>query len=151
MVHNLRCMAGAVGVADRTQKDVPSGGSKLCVNASVYVSGQRDVNQKLYGRLCEVARRSRVIGYGEAAPLVGLDMAKPGHRRRMYIMLEQISRHEHALGRPLLSAVVIHLNRNTPGNGFFTLATELRLFRGRCRLTYFVNELRRVHDYWAYP
>lgn len=109
------------------------------------------MNQKLYGRLCEVARRSRVIGYREAAPLVDLDMAKPGHRRRMYIMLEQISRHEHAQGRPLLSAVVIHLNRNTPGNGFFTLAAELGLFRGRCRLTYFVSELRRVHDYWAYP
>ena len=92
-----------------------------------------------------------MIGYSEAAPLVGLDMTKPGHRRRMYIMLERISRHEHEEGRPLLSAVVIHLNRNTPGNGFFTLADELGLFRGRCRLTYFVNELRRVHDYWAYP
>ena len=92
-----------------------------------------------------------MIGYSEAAPLVGLDMAKPGHRRRMYIMLEQISRHGHARGRPLLSAVVIHMYKNVPGNAFFTLAAELRLFRGRCRLTYFVHELRRVHDYWAYP
>lgn len=124
------------------------------VNASVYISGRQELNQKLYGRLCEVARRSKVIGYREAAPLVGLDMAKSGHRRRMYIMLEQISRHEHEAGRPLLSAVVIHLNRNTPGNHFFTLAAELGLFLDRsvdCRLTYFVGELRRVHDYWAYP
>ncbi|MDO9013589.1 MAG: hypothetical protein Q7U84_02285 [Polynucleobacter sp.] len=109
------------------------------------------MDQKLHERLREVARRCRVIDYVEAAPLAGLDMAKPGHRRRMYLLLNQISRHEHAQGRPLLSAVVIHLNRNTPGNGFFTLAAELGLFRGRCRLTYFVNELRRVHDYWAYP
>lgn len=106
------------------------------------------MNQVLYERLGEIARRGGVTRYSEVAPLVGLDMTNPEHRDRMSGLLDQISRHEHQLGRPLLSAVVIHMDDNIPGNGFFTLAQELGLFRGRDRFLFFVEELRRVHDHW---
>jgi len=106
------------------------------------------MNQALYERLCDVARRGGITRYGEVAPLVGLDMANPDHRDQMSALLEEISRHEHLRGCPLLSAVVIHIEDNIPGNGFFTLAAELGLFRGRDRFMFFVEELRRVHDHW---
>jgi hypothetical protein len=44
--------------------------------------------------------------------------------------------------------VVIHIDDNMPGNGFFTLASQLGLFHGGDRFMYFVEELRRVHDHW---
>jgi hypothetical protein len=106
------------------------------------------MNEVLYKRLTEVARRGSVTRYGEVAPLVGLDMAVPGDRDRISILLDEISRHEHGLGHPLLSAVVIHKDDNMPGNGFFALAQGLKLFRGGDRFLYFVEELRRVHDHW---
>ncbi len=88
--------------------------------------------------------------YGEVAPLVGLNMSNEEDRREISELLGEISRHEHAQGRPLISALVIHLEDNMPGNGFFTLATELATFRGGDRFMYFVEELRRVHDYWRH-
>ena len=64
-------------------------------------------------------------------------------------LLDEISRCEHENGRPLLSAVVIHVDDNMPGNGFFVLAEDLGLFKGRGRFMFFVEELKRVHDHWA--
>jgi hypothetical protein len=106
------------------------------------------MNQALYERLCDVARRGQVTRYSEVAPLVGLDMSDAEDRDRISVLLDEISRHEHAEGHPLLSAVVIHMDDNIPGNGFFTLASQLGLFRGGDRFVYFVEELRRVHDHW---
>lgn len=106
------------------------------------------MNQLLYERLCDVAVRGRVTRYSEIAPIVGLSMANPEHRDQMSALLDDISRHEHMQGRPLLSAVVIHMDDNIPGNGFFTLANNLGLFHGGDRFMYFVEELRRVHDHW---
>jgi hypothetical protein len=107
------------------------------------------VNQMLYDRLCEVARTRGVTRYGEVAPLVGLNMANQDHRNQMSVLLDEISRHEHRHGRPLLSAVVIHVDDNMPGNGFFTLAANLNLFQGGDCFLYFMEELRRVHDHWS--
>ena len=45
-------------------------------------------------------------------------------RDQISLLLDEISRHEHARGNPLLSAVVIHMDDNIPGNGFFTLASR---------------------------
>ena len=106
------------------------------------------MNQKLYERLCEVARKGVVARYSEVAPVVGLDMANPADRDRISILLDEISRHEHELGHPMLSAVVIHKDDNMPGNGFFALAQGLGLFRGGDRFQYFLEELKRVHVHW---
>lgn len=106
------------------------------------------MNQILYAHLCEAARRGRVTRYSEVAPLVGLDMALSEDRNHISALLDEISRHEHQLGHPLLSVVVIHMEDNIPGNGFFTLAQALGQFDGRDRFMYFVEELRRVHDHW---
>jgi hypothetical protein len=106
------------------------------------------MNQLLYERLCDVARQEDIARYSEVAPIVGLDMANPEDRVCISKLLDDISRHEHRLGHPLLSAVVIHKEDNMPGNGFFVLAQELKLFRGGDRFGYFLQELRRVHEHW---
>ena len=106
------------------------------------------MNQALYERLCNVARRGQVTRYSDVAPLLDLDMSNAADRDQISILLDEVSRHEHGLGHPLLSAVVIHMDDNIPGNGFFTLATQLGLFGGGDRFMYFVEELRRVHDHW---
>jgi hypothetical protein len=106
------------------------------------------MNQAPYERLCDVARRGQVTRYAEVAPLLGLDMSNAADRDQISVLLDEVSRYEHSLGHPLLSAVVIHMDDNIPGNGFFTLASQLGLFRRGDRFMYFVEELRRVHDHW---
>ena len=106
------------------------------------------MNELLYRRLAEVARSGGVTHYGDVARLVGLNLANAADRRELSGLLREISRHEHEHGRPLLSAVVIHVEGNMPGNGFFTLATDLGLFEGEDRRRYFTDELRRVHEQW---
>ena len=75
-------------------------------------------------------------------------MDSPHDRNEMADILDGISRAEHDAGRPLLSAVVIRRDKNMPGNGFFTLARSLHLHRDGDDLQYWLEELRRVHDYW---
>ncbi len=79
-------------------------------------------------------------------------MELPPDRDALSRQLDNISTEEHAAGRPLLSAVVVHQDAGVltvPGGGFFTLSRRLGLLRGRAGandLFYFVAELRRVHE-----
>lgn len=106
------------------------------------------MNAKIIEKLKAVARAQDVTTYSDIAPLAGLDMSSPDDRNRIAEILGEISRHEHAQGHPMLSAVVIHRDNNIPGQGFFTLGRELGLYKGSNDLMFFVNELRRVHDFW---
>jgi hypothetical protein len=52
----------------------------------------------------------------------------------------------------MLSAVVIYVDKNRPGDGFFTLAGELGLYGGsnneENKIVFWLAELKRVHDFW---
>jgi hypothetical protein len=50
----------------------------------------------------------------------------------------------------MLSAAVIHKEDNIPGPGFFALAKELGIYNQKNDVLFFVNELKRVHDYWKH-
>jgi len=79
-------------------------------------------------------------------------MENPHHRDLMRKMLYEINQHEHEVGHPLLSAVVIYLDGNSPGRGFFTCAQELGVYKGSSvveEMTFWVSELKRVYEYWA--
>lgn len=107
------------------------------------------MHQGIYNRLLQVARTGRdVIYYSDIAPLAGLDMASPPDRDEISRLLDEISNHEHTLGRPLLSALVIRRDTNIPGDGFFALATQLGFPNVNNHMPFFISELRRVHDYW---
>ena len=106
------------------------------------------MNAEIFDRLKAVAKAQDVTTYADIAPLAGLDMGSPDDRNRIAEILGDISRHELAQGHPMLSAVVIHRDNSIPGQGFFTLARELGLHKGKDDDTFFVNELRRVHEFW---
>ncbi len=113
------------------------------------------MNNAIYEKLKQVAHSQDVITYSEIAPLAGLDMSLPADRNKIADILGEISIHEHAQGRPLLSVVVIHKpgnaygeSANTPGHGFFKLAKQLHLYQGNNDLVFFSHELTRVLEYW---
>ena len=105
--------------------------------------------QAIHEELLRVARSGQVVNYSDVAPLAGLNMDSPQDRNQIADILDDISRAEHDAGKPLLSAVVIRRDKNMPGTGFFTLAKRLGLHRGGDDLQYWLEELRRVHDYWS--
>ena len=107
------------------------------------------MHQQIYERIQEAARRGTITHYGDIAPLAGLDMNLPEDRYEIGAILDEINRHEFALDHPMLSAVVVHKDSLIPGQGFFTLARELGLLVGNDRDRFYIQELRRVHDYWA--
>ena len=106
------------------------------------------MQEALYRRLIELARLQSVTRYADVAPSVGFDVANQEDRTEIGRMLGEISTFEHQQGHPLLSAVVIHQDNNMPGQGFFTLARELHVYNGEDDFLFFVQELRRVHDFW---
>ena len=101
------------------------------------------------GKLMEVAKSREITYYSDIAPLVGLDMSLPPDRNHIARILDEISRSESASGRPLLSAVVVLKDRNIPGEGFFTLAKELRLYDGTDDDGFWAGEVQRVHEHWS--
>ena len=81
--------------------------------------------------------------------MVGLDMSSPYDRRRIGSILGELSEDEHRAGRPLISAVVVASGTAVPGGGFFELARRLGLLRAEDKDSFYIQELRRVHDYWS--
>ena len=101
--------------------------------------------QIIHEKIRDVARNGIYVNYGDIAPLIGLDPHSP----KLFAILDCINRIEHKKGRPLLSAVVILKDANMPGAGFFKLAKCLGLqSQDEDNLMFWINELRRVHDYW---
>lgn len=76
-------------------------------------------------------------------------MNYPNDRYEIGAILDDINRYERELGRPMLSAVVVHKDTLIPGQGFFTLARSFGLFVGNGRDKFYIEELCKVHDYWA--
>lgn len=108
------------------------------------------MHQQIYDKLKAIARAGDITTYSDIAPLANLDMSKQDDRNRIAQILGEISTFEHQNGRPMPSAVVIHKENNIPGQGFFTLANELGIYKQRNDVLFFVNELRCVHDYWKH-
>lgn len=112
------------------------------------------IDQLLYGKLVELAKKSSLITYGDIAPLIDLDMAVEADRDEIAKRLGAIVLYEHAGGRPMLTALVVHKGGdNNPGEGFFSAAEEIGIFNGSrqeiCRLTFWVNQVTLVHNHWS--
>jgi hypothetical protein len=107
------------------------------------------MNQQLYQYLSNIAANGRYTRYSDAGATLGLNMNEPTDRDEISRLLDEISEHEHQQGHPLLSAIVIHVQDNMPGNGFFTMAQRVGRFNGGDRLQFWLDELRNVHAHWA--
>ncbi|KAA0581022.1 hypothetical protein FZ983_08715 [Azospirillum sp. B21] len=106
----------------------------------------------LRNHLVETAIERKVLSYLDVAGPLGLNMGSPEDRSALSNMLCEISVHEHNNGRPLLSVVVIGRENGVPskipGAGFYKMASDLG-FEVSDKLMFFVEELNRVHAYWA--
>ncbi len=105
--------------------------------------------QTMREELLKAAKSRNVVNYSDVAPSVGLNMELAHDRNQIARILDGISQAEHEAGRPLLSAVVIRIDKNMPGNGFFALARRLGLHRAGDKFDYWSEELKRVYDHWA--
>src|SRR5437879_6401957 len=107
------------------------------------------MDERIYQHLQDVARRRDCTTYAEVAQLAHLDLAQNRDRAKVDELLAEISTHEHQQGRPLLSAVVLYGQGEEMHPGFFRLARELGLNQSGDDLKFFIEELRRVHEYWS--
>ena len=107
------------------------------------------MHEQIHERLKEVARARTVTYYSDIAPMAGLNMDFQSDRNEIGAILDDINRREHQMDRPMVSAVVVHKGNLKPGKGFFTLARELGLFTGSDEDKFYIEELRKVYDYWA--
>ena len=105
--------------------------------------------ETVYQELQRVAKANEITNYTDVGNLIGLDMASPADRNRIAHILDEISRTEHSHGNPLLSSVVTLREKNIPGEGFFKLAESLSLHDSEDDLVFWLNEVQRVHKFWA--
>ena len=110
------------------------------------------MNEDISHKLREVARSGGLITYGEVAELVGLSMGNPADRTEISGLLDEINKHEARYKRPMLSAVVVRVDTQMPGPGFFVCARDI----GRLptsdsieELVFWAKEVKVVHSYWA--
>ena len=98
------------------------------------------MDAKLYGLLVEKARHRENVAYSDT----GKSRAAIGP------LLDEINRHEHLEGRPMLSVVVVHKDTTDPGLGFIACAEDLGLFKAADDKKAFVEaERARVFKTWA--
>lgn len=111
------------------------------------------MNRTLYDELLRLARLQQLAAYSDVSPLIGLSMDSESDREEIARLLGEIAVYEHAAGRPMLTALIVHRgNDNNPGEGFFSIAQQLGLYNGRrdqiARLTFWANQVTQVHNYW---
>jgi len=80
------------------------------------------MDQIVYGMCSQAARDQTTTSYAVVAKRIGMDTAGEGWRYQIGPLLDEVSRYEHAQGRPLLSVVVVREDTGMPGEGFFMLA-----------------------------
>ncbi len=98
--------------------------------------------------LVDRARVRGMIPYSELVSQISTIQMEP-ESYALAAMLGEISREEDDAGRGMLTVIVVHKSGDMqPGPGFFELAKEL----GRDTsdiLKCWVDELKKVHAYWA--
>lgn len=106
------------------------------------------MNQVVYEELKRIATEKAVTNYTAVGLLIDLDMGNPVDRNEITDVLDEINFYEHQHGRPMLSAVVIRQDINTPGDGFFKCAKRLGIYWGSDDLVFWVYEVTKVHNHW---
>ena len=102
------------------------------------------MNETIYTRIIQAAKERKFLSYGDLSAAVGGSIAD------FNSILEEIADHEIANGRPLLVAIIVSEKGNMPGGGLFSYAKRKGLMKPKDKdhLTFFVQEAKRVHDFW---
>ncbi len=88
------------------------------------------MNSAVHGRLVRLAQARRTASFDEIAAMVGTDARGRLSPSRTRKALSEISTYEHSRARPMLSALVLYRESNTPGPEFFALARALGRYAG---------------------
>jgi len=100
-------------------------------------------------KLREVARSGTWTTATAITRIAGIDPATAHADADLGRVLATIDAAEQAVGRPLLSAVVVQRASGLPHPGFFTYARALGLHAGSDDRALWERELQRVHSYWS--
>jgi hypothetical protein len=103
----------------------------------------------IYEKLIEVASARSITNYTEVGEIAGLNMESPADRNQIAAILDEINIYEDQQGHPMLSAVVVRLDKNMPGAGFFECARQLGRYQGSDDLVFWAHELTEVHHHWC--
>ena len=103
----------------------------------------------------QAARARTYVTYSELADLMKLPPSGHYMSQQTGIMAGEISEEEHAAGRPMLSAILVHAEDELPGPGFYRLAQVLgKKFRDTelGRKLFWEREREAVYAHWqAHP
>jgi hypothetical protein len=104
----------------------------------------------VFNELATAARYRGTVTYQELAHLIGLEISGNYMANELGKILEQISRAEHEMKHPILSAIVVNVD-GVPGEGFWGIAKNLGKFNGTTedeRRQFWETEKKAVHDHW---
>ncbi len=109
------------------------------------------MNEKIYARLTEAAKEKKFVNYGDLSAAISLSLTDAAGVNALNKILEEIADNELANGRPLLAAIIVNENSNMPGAGLFSYAKRRGLMKPKDKdnLAFFLQEAKKVHDYWA--
>jgi hypothetical protein len=100
--------------------------------------------------LVEAARAREFVFYDDLGTLLNLDLETLKGRRELERILDDVSRHEVAEGRPMLSAICVQAQDHLPGPGFLALGRELGLAEvADDETTFGIRQIKAVHAAWA--
>jgi len=106
---------------------------------------------EVYWRTLRVAMDGATINYSALAAQVGLPTEWPQLGAVLGPILDRINAYERALGRPLLSAVVVRSDTGLPGASFFTMARRAgEMLEGEDEQTFWRKEIARVRKTWVH-
>jgi hypothetical protein len=108
------------------------------------------VNRDLYDTLIAAARGQDLLFYSQVGPKLRLNFESPADRNRIGHLLGEISRYEHAAGRPMLSSIVWYKDMSSPGPGLYRLGVELGVVWGaEDELAFAIRQVKATHAFWA--
>ncbi len=85
----------------------------------------------------------------ERTGLACFDFARAEDRANMGHLVGEVSRNAVGAGYPMLSAIVIYLNENDAGSGFYQLAQDLGLLKvspsAQAKLEFWVEQVKSVY------
>ena len=82
-------------------------------------------HQAVYERLVQAARARDFVHYAELAKMINIDIDHPLFGVPVGRDLGHISEDEVAVGRPMISAIVVNKDDRLLGRGFFKLGQDL--------------------------
>jgi hypothetical protein len=108
-----------------------------------------DAKDEIRQAIIEAAWRRQTVTYGDVAERVTVVTVEP-HSPLMSCLLGSIARDAHAVGEPVLTALVVHKHDGQPGGGFYDLAEELGYDFDEPVL-FWDHQVQQVYARWGRP